>query len=266
MDNESEDRTPALLKVIASRFKHVRIVKVDDAYDTHKYLEGYAGKNLWVFGVDGDEIYDPVGLARLRPRIVAGEFNAYWRIYGHSLHVVGIDWGAARAIGYGQPESRSITKLYNFNAITSWCEGRHQRLHGKSMTFREGYTLQTAVCVWKDVTWTQSDLRCLHVCFVPRSPLDKIVEGRPNPSEVMKSQALLRRVAQLLGLPRIDSGRKKNYKQRFYAEGPLIEVDIASFRRPTDWQGLDPHAFAVEEALAGEWSKADCADRDSARV
>ena len=51
--------------VISHRFKHVRVIEVDDAYDTHKYVEPFVGKDCWVFGVDGDEIYDPDGLARL---------------------------------------------------------------------------------------------------------------------------------------------------------------------------------------------------------
>jgi glycosyltransferase involved in cell wall biosynthesis len=250
LDNKSKDRTPELLQEIARRFGHVRIFEVEDAYDTHKYVEQFAGKNFWLFGVDGDEIYDPVGLERLRPRILAGELNDDWRIYGHSLHVVGIDWASSKAFGYGQPQARSITKLYNFNAISSWREGRHQRLHGKSMKFRPGYSLEKAGIVWNDVSWAESDLRCLHVCFVPRSPLDEGAEGRPNPSEFMKSAAFLRRAARFLRLPRLDSGRKRNYKQRFYAQGPIVSVDIGSFRRPTDWLQLDCEAPTVEALLA----------------
>jgi Glycosyl transferase family 2 len=249
LDNMSEDRTPELLDELSTRLGHLRVVEVEDAYDTHKYVEDLAGGDFWVFGVDGDEIYDPAGLARLRPRILAGEFNDYWRIYGHAFHVVDFDWAALTAFGYGQPEARSITKLYNFAAITSWRQGRHQRLHGKSMEFRPGYSAEKARCVWEEVSWADSDLRCLHMCFVPRSPLEKKANGRANPSERMKANAILRRAGQFLRLPRWDSGRKGTYKERFYAQGPLQGASITSFGRPRDWADLDPKVLAVEELL-----------------
>lgn len=248
-DNKFEDRTTELLDEVSRRFQHIQVVEVEDAYDTHKYVEDFAGKDFWCFGVDGDEIYDPAGLARLKPRILAREYKDHWRIYGHALHVTGIDWNTRRALGYAQPEARSITKLYNFNAITSWRQGRHQRLHGKTMEFRPGNSLEKAHCVWNDVSCGDSDLRCLHMCFVPRSPLEQNADGRPNPSEHMKSKALLRRAGQLLGLPRWDSGRKKNYKDRHYAQGPFKAADITSLGRPGDWHHLDPKALTVEELL-----------------
>lgn len=247
LNNKSEDRTPEILEALSRRLRHVRVVEVDDAYDTHKFVEGLAGKNYWVLGVDGDEIYDPAGLARLRPRMLAGEFNASWRIVGHALHVERIDWETKTAFGYGQPEARSITKLYNFSAITSWRQKRHQRLHGKSMEFRPGYSPEAVRFIWNETPWAASDFRCLHMCFVPRSPLEEMSNGRANPSEVMKSKTFLRRAGQLLGIPRWDSGRKQSYKQRFYAQGPVQAAGITAFGRPRDWQQFYSGAEAVEQ-------------------
>ena len=54
LDNNSQDRTPEILAAISRRFAHVRVINVEDAYDTHKYVEPYTGKDCWVSGVDGD--------------------------------------------------------------------------------------------------------------------------------------------------------------------------------------------------------------------
>jgi hypothetical protein len=228
LENNSQDETPHILRDISRRIKDLRIIQVDDAYDTHKYVEEFAGKQAWVFGVDGDEIYDSGGLARLRPRILSGEFSDYWRIVGHALHVERIDWHSKTAFGYGQPAARSITKLYNFDAITSWGQGKHQRLHGKSMQFRPGYFLKKEHNICERASWGHSDLRCLHMCFVPRSPFDG-EQNRRNPSEVMKSGWLRNRLLKRLGVQR----NRRSYKDRFYAKGPLFTVDISPFAAPT---------------------------------
>jgi hypothetical protein len=143
------------------------------------------------------------------------------------------------------PTRPPILKLFNFDAITSWRQGRHERLHGKSMEFRPGYSMEKVHCVWKESTWAESDFRCLHLCFVPRSPLDEKGNGRSNPSELMKANAFLRRAGRFLRLPRIDSGRKHSYKERCYARGPLRAVDIAAFGRPSGAE-LTPKLVMVE--------------------
>ena len=246
LDNKSTDRTPEILAALSRRLAHVRVIEVDDAYDTHKYVERFAGNDCWVFGVDGDEIYDAGGLARLRPRILSGEFNDYWRLFGHALHVERIDWAAKTAFGHGQPEARSITKLYNFKAITSWHQGKHQRLHGKSMQFLAGYHLEKEHNVWEAASWSESDLRCLHLCFVSRSPNEQKARGRPNPSELMKAKAFLRRAVSALGVQRWNLGRRPSYKERFYSKGTIEQVDIAPFGRPVELAEIAPTLVALE--------------------
>src|SRR5690606_18625709 len=71
LDNGSSDDTPARLAALTRSHPHVRVEPCDDPNTSQRALEGYAGQNVWVFGVDGDEIYDPEGLGRLRPRTLA---------------------------------------------------------------------------------------------------------------------------------------------------------------------------------------------------
>jgi len=194
MDNGSRDRTREIVEAVIARHPHVEIMDVEDARDTHKYFEDFAGTRTWVFGVDGDEIYDPAGLARLRPRLLAGEFDRYWRIAGHMRHVLGIRFDRAEASSYVQPEAPEVTKLYNFGAMETWRPGPHERLHGlKSIVYRPGYGRDSELCVWREQSWDNALFRCLHLCFMPRSPLDapafpgtENAAGRANPREASR--------------------------------------------------------------------------------
>jgi glycosyltransferase involved in cell wall biosynthesis len=246
LDNKSSDATPQILRRLSQQIDNIEVTTVDDAYDTHRYIEWLAGKQAWVFGVDGDEIYDASGLARLRRRILSGEFRDRWRLIGHSLHVKHIDWNAKTALGYAQPAARSITKLYNFEAITSWHQGKHERLHGKSMQFRPGYSKEKVHNDWEIASWGESDFRCLHTCFMRRSPLDS-TETRHNPSEIMKSNWLRNRLLKGLGLDTLLESHKPSYKERFYAQGDLTSVDISPFGHPP--AVIEPVAVRSSENL-----------------
>ena len=66
VDQESSDRTGEILHALARELGIVDVVRSPDAGDSHRALEQYAGTGTWVLGIDGDELYDPTGLARLR--------------------------------------------------------------------------------------------------------------------------------------------------------------------------------------------------------
>lgn len=250
MDNRSRDRTREIVEAVAARYGHIEILDVEDAYDTHKYLEAFAGTRTWVFGVDGDEIYDPAGLARMRTRLLAGEFDAHWRITAHMRHALGVRFDRAEAFGYTQLESPGPTKCYNFGAIARWAPGRHERLHGqKSVVFRPGYTLDGVLNLWQRESWDEACFRCLHLCFMPRSPLDEPMgggdiepTGRTNPMERMRARSLLRR---------LDSRHdvRRNHKHRHYAKGPVTTFDIAGFGTPGDFRDVDPGYAGALDAL-----------------
>ncbi len=255
LDNRSTDRTREIAEALAARHAHVEVIEVADAYDTHRYVEGWAGRKLWVLGVDGDEIYDRAGLARLRKRLLAGAFDDAWRLNGHSLHLVRGDLAGGVGEGFGPPEARSVTKLYNFAAIESWRQGRHERLHGKDMRFRPGWSAAAERNLFAEEPWSGADLRCLHLCFLPRSSLDAR-GARDNPVEARsrnrRLKPLERFARRLIGLP---PDRRANYKRSYYACGPMRRVALDGFGGPADHADVDPAATgaaaAVQDALDG---------------
>lgn len=268
MDNRSRDRTREIVEAVAARYGHVEILDVEDAYDTHRHLEAFTGTPTWVFGVDGDEIYDPAGLVRMRTRLLAGEFDAHWCVTAHMRHVLGVRFDRAAAFGYTQPESPNPTKFYNFGAIARWAPGRHERLHGlKSVVFRPGYARDGVLHTWRREHWDGADFRCLHLCFMPRSPLDEPVgggdikpTGRANPAERMKARALLRRARRAV-LRRLDPRHdvRRNYKHRHYAKGPVTTFDITGFGAPGDFRAVDPGCAGALDAIrttTGRWEGA----------
>ncbi len=258
MDNRSRDRTRQIVEAVAARHRHVEILDVEDARDTHKYLEDYAGTRTWVFGVDGDEIYDPAGLARMRPRLLAGEFDGYWRIAGHMRHVLGIRFDRAEAFGYTQPDAPEGTKCFNFDAIESWRPGPHERLHGrKSVVFRSGYGHDSILRTWRQEPWEETDFRCLHLCFFPRSRFEAAAPGeagkstgRANPRERWGQRSLLRRARRAV-MRRLDPryDLKRNYKRRTYAKGPVATFDIGGFGAPDDFCAVAPDCAGALAAI-----------------
>lgn len=253
MDNRSEDRTRSILAALAQKHGHVRVLDVDDANKTHAHVEHLAGTDTWVFGIDGDEIYDRDGLARLRPRLLAGEFDNFWRVFGHTVHTRELDLNQRTARGYIPPEARSITKLYNFAGISSWRQPNHERLHGKDMVFRPGYAWDHAYNFWQHEPWTSSDCRCLHFCFTPRSAFDPEGDPRDNPVDVKKAGRIVKRLT--TGLVRLldrNHDIKKNYKYRHYALGDIVTESLSGFGRPLDFLDVTPHAGDVEAMLADD--------------
>ena len=257
MDNRSGDRTREIAEAVAARHGHVDVFGVEDAYDTHKHVQDLAGTPTWVLGIDGDEIHDPVALAGLRARLLAGELDAYWRVDAHMLHVLGIDFDRREAFGYSQPEAAPNRNCYNFGAMESWRPGRHERLHGqKAIVFRPGYARDRVLEAWQQEGWDDAAARCLHMCFMPRSPLDAASPGagepigRANPSERKKGRSLRRRVRDAV-LRRLDHDRdlKRNYKNRYYAKGEIGTFDISGFGAPDDFRDVDPGCDNTLEAM-----------------
>ena len=252
MDNRSRDRTRSVVEAVAGVHPHIEIMDVRNARRTHRYLEPLAGTPTWVFGIDGDEIYDPVGLAVMRKRLLSGEYDHFWSLSGHSVHTLAVFPEERRAFGYFQPSSRGICKLYNFQAIKNW-PGGSERLHGGHIIFRPGYD-RTKLDLWKQEPWNEAAFRCLHLCFIPRSSRDETGElvsnkfGRKNPAELHKERFLYRRLRRTIRR-RLKSGvgEFRDYKKHTYARGPVGEFDVAGFGRPSDFRAVDPHC---DEAMA----------------
>jgi glycosyltransferase involved in cell wall biosynthesis len=256
LDNMSTDRTATELAAFAARYPNVRVERIADAHTSHDWVEPYADTRTWLFGVDGDEIYDPVGLARLRQRILSGALDRYWRVYGHLLHATTVDLDGGGAEGYITPASHSITKLYNMAATASWREERHERFHGDAMVFSPGYSRASVLKLHETDSWDACDLRCLHLCFFPRSSIDDPVAFvRKNPREERAGlfDRLANRAKYFLAHP---FSRDIGHKQHKYARGPITRVNIGTFGRPKTAAAFDPSYALAEASLSAHNGRA----------
>ena len=128
-DNMSTDGTWDAIGRVAADFDHLEPVRTRRTGDSHALVEGYAGTDTWVFGVDGDELYDPAGLAAFREQLLDGAHREWFSLKSNVLNVAELDDGGRTASGYLSPPLRSITKLFNFAAIDSWTRCYRQYMH-----------------------------------------------------------------------------------------------------------------------------------------
>jgi hypothetical protein len=203
---------------------------VDHPSESHDMIAGYAGTPTWVMGVDGDEVYDPERLGRLRHDLLAGGYDGIFRLLGNVLNVRRLDLGQQLAKGYLAPPCRSMVKLYNFNAIEAWPPPCPERLHGGVITYRPGYGEHSGRALHHELDWDRTPLRCLHLCFIHRSSLDlrrgeKVRIRKGVGERKLWSFNLRSWVLSLFGREDIPY-----YKRDYYMRGPLVEKDIRAFR------------------------------------
>ena len=180
LDNYSSDNTWNIISDLSSKHNHLTSLRWENPMDSGKVLNPYIGEDYWVFGVDGDEIYDREGLRVLRGQLLSGVYKNTYCIKGHCLHCNSINFDSATAEGWDCPPSRAITKLYNFSLIDSYHQ--NERLHG-SCTLKDGYSpIPFNLTDQTDTDWDSSPLRCLHAAFVPRSSLDSSHDARIPPN------------------------------------------------------------------------------------
>ncbi len=228
VDNGSRDGTPDLLRRLSAE-SGGRLVyhRADHPRMSHDLVAPLAGTDTWIFGVDGDEIYDPAGLGRLRTRLEAGEFDRDWVIFGNVLNVRRLNAATGLAEGHLAPPCRSMTKLYNFRAIDAWLGPCHERLHGGRPVFRKGFHKGLRRNLHEMVPWEEADFRCLHLCFLRRSSADPTVsQPRRN---IMDRYA--RRWRQRVDdwWRRVRGLKPVDWKEQRYGRGPLVKVDAAPF-------------------------------------
>ena len=116
VDHVSNDRTWPIVRSLAKELDHVDARRTRNATVAKKLLEPYTGTDTWAFGVDGDELYDPEGLARFRRDLEDGAHADVFRIKAHVLNCDRLDEQAGTASGWLAPPSRPVTKLFNFAA------------------------------------------------------------------------------------------------------------------------------------------------------
>ncbi len=227
-DHESQDETPVILGRLANEFgTKLRVRRCRDSGESHRMIRAYAGTKTWIFGVDGDEIYDRAGLRRFRSRLESGEFDRWWALFGNVLNVKRLDLPRGVADGHLAPPCRSMTKLYNFAAIEDWSGNIVERLHGGHIRFRENFHERLRLNLHEQAAWDAADFRCLHLCFLERSSRD--AENAAARQNIMDRHAwslgkFLARLRGALG------GRKPvDWKEQKYACGPLVTERMDDF-------------------------------------
>jgi len=135
---------------------------------THSYIEPYIGKNVWVFGVDGDEIFDPAGLETLYSQIESGMYDLAYQVQGWFLHATEFTPGDNTAKGYLGPPAHTPTKLYNMSHISRWPNTYNDVLFHVGTRVHAGKKMRAL-----PDTWEGNPLRCVHTRFLRRSTADR---------------------------------------------------------------------------------------------
>jgi hypothetical protein len=234
-DHLSSDGTGEILRRLAQDLDHLVVRRTSDAGDSHRAIEGYTGTRTWVLGVDGDELYDPVGLTELKERLALGVYDDAFHLKGHVLNCTELDEEAGRATGYLAPPSRPATKLFNLAAVGEW-SGCLERLHDGRPVFRAGYAWESLLYTSDETDWDDDPLRMLHVCFLPRSTKDadgNVRLGLPETGAWRRGpRGVIDRLRRRRHLdPRMKEYRRRgsSWKQEWYARGPLVSVDARRF-------------------------------------
>ncbi len=230
-DNRSTDRTAEKVRELQHQYPRIKYQSIRKPAFSHDLISGYAGTDTWIFAVDGDELYDPHGLARLRAGIMGGEYQSHWMILGNVLNCVDLNLEKGYARGYLAPPCRSMTNLYIFAAIEAWNGPWPERLHGGAITFLKWYAPSQRLELYKDIPWEDTPFRCCHLCFIRRSSSEKEQNDqevvRKNISD-MNSEGIYSRVKsrclRLLGVE-----EKSPWKREKYMRGTLVKKSLQSF-------------------------------------
>ncbi|MEO8206065.1 MAG: glycosyltransferase family 2 protein, partial [Chthoniobacterales bacterium] len=159
-DHQSSDGTPEILQRLAAEFPDkIRHHRIHHPRESHELLRPYMDSDCWIFGVDGDEIYDPIGLSKFRDELERGAFKDTWVLFGNVLNVKSLALPDRKASGHLAPPCRSMTKLYNFSAIKDWKGNCLERLHGGEIIFHAGFDESNRTDYYKVTPWEQSVFR-----------------------------------------------------------------------------------------------------------
>ena len=232
-DHMSTDGTWEIVSALAAEYDHVDAVRISNSGRSHDLIAGYAGTDTWVFGPDGDELYDPEGLRRLRDELREGRYGECFRLIPAMLHAVELDESAATASGYLSPPSRCGAKLFNFAAIDSWTRVYRQCLHDGEVAFRPSRSWEQVHHFGEDPGFDESPFRCVHAAFLRRSSREP--EGgrlRLNPIEANTYRRDLVGRVKLAARRLRPGGDQAPWKLEKYRRGPLVTKDAAAFLAP----------------------------------
>jgi hypothetical protein len=227
-DHQSTDGTFEIAQELSRTSAKVEPHRIRDPRESSEMLTPFVNTHTWVFGIDGDEIYDISGLAEIRSGLASGLWREWWVVFGNVLNCDTIDEQQRTASGWLAPPCRSMTKLYNFAAVQRLDPDSPQRLMGRENLFNPGYDKSLRHELYKTLSWEEARFRCLHACFLPRSSRQSPAQsGRENITELRKYSptAMLRRLAARL------TGRaaESQWKHEKYRRGEYVTVDAAPF-------------------------------------
>jgi glycosyltransferase involved in cell wall biosynthesis len=225
IDHRSKDETPEILERLAAESPvPTSLHRVQKAGDSHDLIKGRAGEDVWAFGLDGDELYDPRGLARFREMLLAGEAADAWNLRANMLHCVELDEERGIAAGYLSPPAPSVSKLFNFRLIEAWDGDNPERLCDPSgLVFKPGVEPRKRE-LNKEYSWEESPFRALHTCFLRRSSRQRSDGPRMNvPDRTTPRRAPIRAwraLREAVGRPPAGS-----YKDH-YRVGELVTLEV----------------------------------------
>jgi hypothetical protein len=237
VDHVSTDGTWRILQSLTRELDNLDVRRSRNSADAHRLVAPYAGTPTWVFGVDGDELYDPRGLDTFRSELLDGAHADVFRLKAHVLNCDALDESAGEASGWLAPPSRPVTKLFNFAAVESWPESPDPLQNGP-VVFRTGFHWESRRDLADRTTWETDPLRCLHVCFLRRSSaepaeaagrrtnLDESREFDRGPMGSLKR--FLRRPQPAPPIRELER-QGKNWKREWYARGERTTVDATPF-------------------------------------
>ena len=192
LDNNSTDNTYGILQDLNNEYDNIDLHKITNYKTSHEFIDEYIGKDAWVFGVDGDEIYDKQGLTKFRTKLLSGMYDDKgFNIKGPSFHCC--EDNNPYFTGY-MDDVKSVCKLYNFSLIERWqTTERLHNLEGSPPAFKDSvpYSVPYYLNLDRD-NWDNADFKCLHLCFVQRSSEEKDKDssnGRPCPHSDGKNKA-----------------------------------------------------------------------------
>jgi hypothetical protein len=185
-----------------------------DLLRTHDYVQGYFGlKNVWLFGVDGDELFDKAALRRMRRGMEAGWYDDAYQVQGWYLHATRINEERRRAKGFLGPPAHTPTKLYNMKNIPCWPPDEKNTLFHPKTRVAHGLKARA----YPDESWEDSPLRCIHTRFLTRST----TEQKEQDGARLHPQDLVGR-----GSKRDRGGKNEKNERLAYRKGKEVEVVI----------------------------------------